>query len=144
MTHELKTLPLYFDQVECGNKTFEIRKDDRGFQPQDTLLLREWTGTDYTGRSIRVAVTYITDYEQRPGYVVMGIKPGQPKVWRPIESAPKDGTLIDCSNGVSRFTNCIWVESRGIFAFHAMGHYFDTNATHWMPIAQPPKERSEE
>ena len=32
MTHELKTLPKYFDAIVVGEKTFEVRRDDRGFQ----------------------------------------------------------------------------------------------------------------
>ncbi|MDT2735502.1 DUF3850 domain-containing protein, partial [Enterococcus thailandicus] len=36
--------------------------------------LREWTGENYTGRSYKVEITYITDYAQRDGYVVLGIK----------------------------------------------------------------------
>ena len=30
MLHELKILPLYFDQVITGEKRFEIRREDRG------------------------------------------------------------------------------------------------------------------
>ncbi len=39
VTHDLKTLPVYFDAVERGEKTFEIRRDDRGFQKGDTVRL---------------------------------------------------------------------------------------------------------
>ncbi|MGX9980664.1 DUF3850 domain-containing protein [Methylobacterium fujisawaense] len=37
--HHLKTLPTYFDAVERGEKTFEIRRDDRGFQKGDIVRL---------------------------------------------------------------------------------------------------------
>lgn len=85
MTHELKTWPMYFDAVVEGRKTFEIRHDDRGFNPGDELLLKEYIAAHesdgnprYTGRAHRVRVTYITDFAQRDGWVVMSIVPCKP------------------------------------------------------------------
>jgi len=75
ITHELKTLPMYFDPILSGEKTFEIRKDDRFFLVGDRLLLREYDVFEYTGRVLTVEVTYITAYAQQLGYVVMGIRP---------------------------------------------------------------------
>lgn len=49
MIHDLKTDPEVFDAVARGEKTFEIRKDDRGFQVGDTLILRR---TRYTGKQM--------------------------------------------------------------------------------------------
>jgi len=46
MRHELKTDPFVFDEVQAGDKTFEIRKDDRGFRVGDTLVLKR---TVFTG-----------------------------------------------------------------------------------------------
>lgn len=43
MIHDLKTDPAYFQRLVDGTKTFEVRKDDRGYQPGDTLVLREWS-----------------------------------------------------------------------------------------------------
>lgn len=40
--HELKILPQYFEEVLKGNKTFEIRKNDRDFKIRDILILKEW------------------------------------------------------------------------------------------------------
>ena len=37
--HELKTLPAYWDAIARGEKTFEVRRDDRGFQRFDILKL---------------------------------------------------------------------------------------------------------
>ncbi|EMF0269884.1 DUF3850 domain-containing protein [Enterococcus hirae] len=74
MTHELKILPEYFEAVTSGRKQFEIRKNDRDYKVGDLLYLREWNGEDFTGDSYKAVVTYITDYAQKDGYVVMGIK----------------------------------------------------------------------
>lgn len=71
---DLKILPEYFDPVILGVKTFEIRNNDRDFQIGDVLRLREFDGKKYTGRLVRVVVTYMTDYAQREGYVVLGIR----------------------------------------------------------------------
>lgn len=70
--HELKIRPEYFEAVFMGTKTFEIRKNDRGFKVGDMLILKEWSGS-YTGKKLARKVTYISDYQQRPGYVVMAI-----------------------------------------------------------------------
>lgn len=75
---ELKVLPQYFEAIQIGIKTFEIRKNDVGFKEGDVLNLREWNPDqrvpDYTGQDIIALVTYVTDFEQKPGYVVMAIK----------------------------------------------------------------------
>lgn len=41
-THHLKALPVYFDAVLRGDKPFEIRKNDRGFQTGDMIVLEEF------------------------------------------------------------------------------------------------------
>ena len=73
--HELKTWPEYFQEVDNGNKPFEIRKNDRGFEVGDELLLMEWNPETeaYTGRGIAKRVTYMTDFRQRGNFVVLGI-----------------------------------------------------------------------
>lgn len=45
----------------CGDKTFEVRKNDRNFKVGDTLILREYynESREYTGRSVTVKVTHI-------------------------------------------------------------------------------------
>jgi ASC-1-like (ASCH) protein len=37
--HKLKTIGTYFDAVKRGEKTFDVRKNDRGFQTGDILGL---------------------------------------------------------------------------------------------------------
>lgn len=59
MIHELKILPEYFEAVAGGAKSFELRKDDRGFTVGDKIILKEWNGTEYTGRSVKKQISYI-------------------------------------------------------------------------------------
>jgi hypothetical protein len=42
MVHKLKILPQYFQPIRAGKKTFEVRKNDRGFQAGDEVVLKEW------------------------------------------------------------------------------------------------------
>ena len=79
MKHELKTWCQYFDAIWRGDKTFEVRKNDRNFQIGDTLWLREWDQTlsRYTGRVLDVKVTYIMQNQElgvSPPFVVMGFR----------------------------------------------------------------------
>lgn len=39
MKHELKIWPQYYCRVADGSKTFEVRKNDRGFQKGDEVTL---------------------------------------------------------------------------------------------------------
>lgn len=79
MIHQLKQKSYYFEYVISGEKTFEVRVNDRGFGPGDYLALNEIDSEgNYTGRSCIVYVDYIL-YDL-PGLlpknvVVMSIKP---------------------------------------------------------------------
>lgn len=58
-----------------GSKPFEIRRNDRDFQVGDVLMLEEHTPENgYTGRDVSATVTYMTNFEQKENFVVMGIK----------------------------------------------------------------------
>ena len=71
--HELKIAPEYFNAIQEGIKKFEIRKNDRNYQKGDFLILSEFKEGDYTGFQTIQMVTYLTDYEQKEGYVVLSI-----------------------------------------------------------------------
>jgi len=67
-THELKILPKYFRQVVAGNKTFELRKNDRGFKLHDKIKLKE-VNTEtwkFTGSYVEAVITYLL--EKAPEY----------------------------------------------------------------------------
>jgi hypothetical protein len=77
MKHELKTWPEYYNAVFDGTKTFEVRKNDRNYQVNDVLYLREWDPLreTYTGSVTKVCVTYILSDPAfvKEGFVIMGI-----------------------------------------------------------------------
>ncbi len=96
--HTLKCWTEFFEPIAEGLKTFEIRRNDRDFQVDDLLILQGWCPVipdpqcprhqynladesctcgskgSYTGRTAYAAVTYITDYAQDEGFIVMAIK----------------------------------------------------------------------
>lgn len=70
--HEIKLLKEYAKPKQLGLKPFEIRKNDRNYQvgdliryiiPDDEHLNKMFERTLYQ-------ILYITDYEQKDGYVV--------------------------------------------------------------------------
>lgn len=96
MIHELKIWPGFFEAVSSGDKTFEVRNNDRDFRQGDALVLREYAprqegpwgeeiptiaGGEYTGRIISMRVNYVLKHDDQvpngltPGYVVMAITP---------------------------------------------------------------------
>ncbi|MEG0297664.1 MAG: ASCH/PUA domain-containing protein [Clostridium sp.] len=75
--HELKILPKYFNDIWSGRKNFELRKNDRGFNIGDTLILKGFEDGDYTGDALEVVVTYILfggEYGLDNDYVILGIE----------------------------------------------------------------------
>jgi hypothetical protein len=65
--------------------------------------------------------------------------------WRPIETAPKDGTIIDvwCAcdtlpDGGFRIPEVIWEDRYDAFFSNEAGVLAD-DITHWMPLPAPPE-----
>lgn len=87
--HVLKTIEPYFSAVESGDKTFEIRRNDRAFQKGDTLVLLstkdcDCDKADCTRRRqkpIRKVVTFVFAGDPAlrdlggvlPGHVILGL-----------------------------------------------------------------------
>jgi hypothetical protein len=82
VVHQLKCWPEYFGPILDGRKTFEVRKNDRGFKSGHVLHLREWRpqieGGYYTGREthVRVLGVYSDLPGVREGHVVMSLGNG--------------------------------------------------------------------
>ena len=57
-TIRLKTWPEYYQMMEDGTKTFELREDDRNAKVGDLLTLLEWDNNleEYTGREMTVGI----------------------------------------------------------------------------------------
>lgn len=79
-THHLKIWPNWFDAIRTGVKSYEIRRDDRGFSVGDLLVLEEYRpGMEYTGRKLERRIAYISRGEDaesfglKEGYCVLGI-----------------------------------------------------------------------
>jgi hypothetical protein len=73
-----KILPEYFKAVLDYQKTFELRKDEDGFEVGDTIRLAEWDGQSFTGNVVIREITYILrdcpEYGLMPGYCILGIQ----------------------------------------------------------------------
>lgn len=75
--HYLKTVSPFFEDIESGKKTFEVRLNDRDFRVGDMLCLQHFVPPEtYTGKEIQACITYILNDKRfcKDGYVVMGIK----------------------------------------------------------------------
>lgn len=86
--HVLNTLPNYYDAVVSGAKTFEIRRNDRGFQTGDVIeLVRMHSASDRVAKDFsrprlakRVTYVFSGDRSLGPGlggihggYVILGL-----------------------------------------------------------------------
>lgn len=79
MVHDLKIKPMYYEKVITGEKSFEIRLNDRKYSVGDTLILKEFLDQGFTGRQVMVKVVYMLSHKDFPqgipeGYVVMSIE----------------------------------------------------------------------
>ena len=76
--HYLKTETEYFQLQEKGEKTFEVRRNDRGFKIYDMVYLEEVVGGVKTGRTLPPKeIVYVLDggkYGIEEGFCVLQLK----------------------------------------------------------------------
>jgi hypothetical protein len=76
-THTLKTVQPHFEYLSKGEKTFELRINDRKFGVGDKLILREWNQSQkqYSGRECERRVTHILYQSDgmKDGWVCMSV-----------------------------------------------------------------------
>ncbi len=80
--HHLKTVNPFFEEVWNGNKTFELRKNDRDFRVGDEVTLIEYPVTPLN-RQINFDVSYVLEHKDLPAslkealaedFVILGFK----------------------------------------------------------------------
>jgi hypothetical protein len=77
MHHILKIDLTHYENVLTGDKTFEVRFNDRGYQKGDTFTLNVNTNTRlYVAdkKPLNGTITYVTRFQQKDGWVVFGFK----------------------------------------------------------------------
>lgn len=78
--HEVRCLHEFFVAVIERRKTFDVRKNDRGYTEGDGLLLVEmWKNGRLTGRAVYCQITYVLAGGAdgiTADHCVLGIRPG--------------------------------------------------------------------
>lgn len=108
----LKTWPVHFEEVAEGNKTVEVRFNDRDFEVGDRLILQEYepVNGDYSGLAVVRDVTHILDQHDglKPGYVAMSVT----SPYAPSGTCVMCGcTDLDCSGCIEKTGRaCAWLD----------------------------------
>lgn len=80
MTHEIKILESFADAVASGEKTFEVRENDRGYKKGDKIKFKvvDYHGFYVYGHELtehKYEITYVlSGWGIKDGWVVFGIK----------------------------------------------------------------------
>lgn len=80
MTHNIKILRSFADAVLSGDKNFEVRENDRGYQKGDIVnfTVIDKNGTCMSTHNLNIEffeITYVlSGWGIKDGYVVFGIK----------------------------------------------------------------------
>jgi len=64
--HHVKSWPQYFRAITTGQRTHDLRRNDRDYKVGDTMILEEFNPTTqaYTGHKCEVEITSITSMSQ--------------------------------------------------------------------------------
>lgn len=73
--HDVKLGATFFEYVKTGRKTFELRKNDRGYKEGDTIVLHEYKDGATTGRTITKKIVYVLEdfTGLEDGYCILGL-----------------------------------------------------------------------
>ena len=93
--HEIKLSEDYCDEVYSGEKTFEVRKNDRGYQKGDHIVFipvdRLYGKAYHPVSEKEYEITYVhSGLGLENGYVVLGIK----DIQTPVNPQPKTGIVV--------------------------------------------------
>ena len=83
--HHVKSWPQYFVRIKEGQRTHDLRRNDRDFQVGDTMVLAEFDpqAQNYTGQTCEVEITSMTSMSQPcavssealdPAFCILSIK----------------------------------------------------------------------
>ena len=89
--HRVKCWPEPFAALRAGDKTHEVRVDDRNYRVRDVLHLSEWDPAMalYSGEFEERLITYKTvGFGLPPGLVVLSVRPFE---WLPAKSCQSCG-----------------------------------------------------
>jgi hypothetical protein len=75
MIHTLKIFFDFYYAVKSGEKTFEVRENDRGYQKGDKLILRAYCTYYLDMPALFAEVSYVlSGFGIKEGFVVLGLK----------------------------------------------------------------------
>lgn len=73
--HDIKIATSYYEDIVSGKKSFELRKNDRGYKEGDSIKMLEFDDGKHTGRTIDADIIYLLEEYTglQEGYCILGI-----------------------------------------------------------------------